>query len=95
MYGEAHIQTYIDGIKRFRVESSNWTKEQARHWLKRIGVQDKMSITSNEFQGLARAKKGKEKTSPPTVKAPKISKKAKQQLVPWSTPQRRSNIAYS
>jgi hypothetical protein len=52
-------------------------------------------IASHEFQGIGKMKKNKPKSSPPTVKAPKISKSAKQLLVPYQSPQRRSNIAYS
>ena len=50
-----------------------------------------MSITSHEFEGIARGMKGKNKTANPTVKAPKIDKKRKQQLVPYGNqaPQRR------
>ena len=40
----------------------------------------KNSIGSNEFQGLARSTKGKNKIEGPTVKAPKFNKKAKQKL---------------
>lgn len=54
-----------------------------------------MAISMNEFHGLARSKKGKGKTKPPTVKAPKISKAQKRFLVPYQSPQSRSNIAYS
>ena len=56
-----------------------------------------MSITSGEFQGLARSIKGqgKKKTSVPTVKVPKITKKAKSVLVPYGNgPQHRANTAY-
>jgi len=51
-----------------------------------------MSITSHEFQGLARGMKGKNKIEGPTVKAPKFNKKAKQKLIPYGneSPQRRS-----
>ena len=53
-----------------------------------------MAISSHEFQGLARTKKGKEKTSVPTVKVPKMGKAAKARLVPWgNSPQRRANEA--
>jgi hypothetical protein len=52
-----------------------------------------MTISSKEFQGLARGSKGKAKTSPPTVKAPKMSKAGKQHLVPYQSPQRRAGLA--
>ena len=52
----------------------------------------KNSITSHEFQGMARSKNGKKKTSPPSVNVPKISKAAKQHLVPYQTPSQRSGI---
>jgi hypothetical protein len=52
-----------------------------------------MAITSNEFEGLARSARGKKKSSPPTVKAPQMNKKAKQRLVPWNqSPQKRTGI---
>jgi hypothetical protein len=54
-----------------------------------------MAISSHEFQGMARSKKGKHKTSPPTVKVPKISKATRELLVPYQSPQRRSNISFS
>ena len=53
----------------------------------------KNSIGSNEFQGLARSTKGKNKIEGPTVKAPKFNKKAKQKLIPYGneSPQRRNS----
>jgi hypothetical protein len=52
-----------------------------------------MAISSHEYQGLARASKGKKKSSPPTVKAPSISKEAKKHLIPWqSSPQKRTSM---
>jgi hypothetical protein len=50
-----------------------------------------MPITSNEFHGLAKGKKGK-KSAGPTVKAPQMSKEAKKTLVPYGNigPARRS-----
>jgi len=53
-----------------------------------------MTISQNEFQGLARSKSGKGKTTPPTVKAPKMNKAAKQRLVPYQNPATRSNQVY-
>jgi len=54
-----------------------------------------MAITSQEFRGLSRGKKGKGRMQAPTVKAPKFNKKAKQALVPYGnqSPQRRANEA--
>lgn len=56
-----------------------------------------MAITSQEFHGLVKGKKGKGKMQAPTVKAPKFNKKAKQALIPYGnqSPQRRTNVAYS
>jgi hypothetical protein len=55
-----------------------------------------MAITSNEFHGMSKGKKGK-KSAGPTVKAPKMSKEGKAVLVPYGNqaPARRANVAYS
>ena len=51
-------------------------------------------ISQNEFHGIIKAVH-KATGKPPTVKAPKISKAAKQRLVPYQSPQRRSATATS
>lgn len=53
-----------------------------------------MALFSNEFHGLVKSIH-KATGKPPTVKAPKLSKKAKQMLVPYQSPQRRSATATS
>lgn len=52
-----------------------------------------MPISSNELKGIARGQKGKGKTSPPSIKVPQIPKAAKEKLVPYQSPQRRSGLA--
>jgi len=52
-------------------------------------------ISSNEFNGLVKLNVKKAKGTPPTIKAPKMPKAAKQRLVPYQSPQRRSSTATS
>jgi hypothetical protein len=71
-------------------------KSMEEHLEKSQHKEKSMSITSGEFQGLARSMKGKgkNKTSAPTVKVPKMSKEEKAKLVPFgNSPQRRANTA--
>ena len=68
-------------------------EQEAKSLNKEITMKD--FIGSHEFQGMARSIKGKKKSSPPSVKAPKMSKASKQNLVPYQSPNKRSNIAYS
>lgn len=53
----------------------------------------KMAINANEIKGLVKGRASKGKTTKPTVQVPQISKAAKQRLVPWQSPQRRSGIS--
>jgi len=51
------------------------------------------AISANEFKGMVKGGNKKGMSSCPTVKAPKISKAAKQRLIPYGNqaPQRRAN----